>query len=117
MRSAADVDLTAIVFGLQAEVAKLKVRIRKLERKDQAEKVRALFSRLLPAIAGRHGSACWTVAEVLADKVLCKVAGNVSPSSLGSSLARYPEQDGLIVEKLGKDRANRTLWRIGRKLG
>jgi hypothetical protein len=117
MKATADVDLTAIVLGLQAEVTKLKARVHRLEKKDQAEKVRALFSRLLPAIGGRYGDNAWTVSEILADKVLREVAGNISPDKLGSLLSRAGEDHidmTLSVEKIGKDH-NKTLYKLTRK--
>ena len=72
-----------------------------------------ILARLLPALGGRYGSGVFTVKEVLENIVFRELLGDMSPSRLGSMLARAVDRDfaGLTVVRSTTEH-NARLWAI-----
>jgi hypothetical protein len=74
------------------------------------------MAKLLPGIAGRHGSDPFTAGEVLEDPALRKISGRKA-RSLGKLLSRCSGRsfDGLMVQAVGVEH-NSVLWQITKVL-
>lgn len=75
---------------------------------------RAALEILLPALAGRYGSAEFTTGEALADPALERVTRGWTARAFGRLLARARGAvvNDLAVERIGAER-RATLWRVG----
>ena len=69
--------------------------------------------RLLPAIAGRHGSSAFRASEVLADPIWRELAGSINSQRLGMVFARCEgiEIDGRYIQRVTAE-GGVLLWEI-----